>query len=146
MIMKSLSESWRLTLDLWTWLAKLKVNSRVKPTQYIAKYLVKCNQLGTITGWDNHTLWRQFYHGLPAHIKDELSWVGKPETLPTLWALARSIEGDYWEWEDGTMQGVSRHLWWPLVKNMLPNISGIHILTKGWAIDTAYSSLVGKHH
>jgi hypothetical protein len=48
-----------------------------------------------ITGWDAHTLQHQFYHGLPAHIKDEVSHVGKPATLPTLQTLALSIDNCY---------------------------------------------------
>ncbi|KIM74742.1 hypothetical protein PILCRDRAFT_24244, partial [Piloderma croceum F 1598] len=51
-------------------------NLSMKPTQHIAKYLVKFCQLATITGRDNHTLQHQLYHELPACIKDEVSQVG----------------------------------------------------------------------
>ena len=74
----------------------------MKPNQRIAKYLVEFNHLTTITGWDNCALRHQFYHGLPARIKDEVSQVGKPITLPELRALAQSIEGRYWEREEET--------------------------------------------
>ena len=56
----------------------------MKPNQHIAKYLVEFNRLATITGWDNRALRHQFYRGLPACIKDEVSQVGKPITLPEL--------------------------------------------------------------
>ena len=52
----------------------------MKPNQRIAKYLDEFNRLATITGWDNHALRHQFYRGLPARIKDEVSQVGKPIT------------------------------------------------------------------
>jgi len=77
-------------------------NLLMKPTQRIAKYLIEFNRLATITGWDNHALQHQFYRGLPAHVKDEVSWVGKPITLPALRALAQSIDSCYWEREEET--------------------------------------------
>jgi hypothetical protein len=40
-------------------------NLVIKPNQRIAKYLVEFNRLDSITGWDNHALRHQFYHGLP---------------------------------------------------------------------------------
>ena len=83
--------------------SKLK-NLVMKPNQRIAKYLVKFNQLASITGWDNCALRHQFYHGLPGHIKDEVSWVGKPATLLELWTLAQQINGRYWEHEEETQQ------------------------------------------
>ena len=69
----------------------------MKPNQHIAKYLVKFNQLASITGWDNHTLWHQFCRGLPGHIKNEVSWVGKPATLLELRTLVQQNNGCYWE-------------------------------------------------
>src|ERR1700683_5179631 len=74
----------------------------MKSTQRIAKYLVKFNRHATITGWDNRALRHQFYRGLPARIKDEVSRVGKPATLPELCTLAQSIDGRYWEREEET--------------------------------------------
>jgi len=55
-----------------------------------AKYIVEFNRLSTLTGWDNRALRHQFYRGLPARIKDEVSRVGKPDTLPALRTLALS--------------------------------------------------------
>ena len=77
-------------------------NLSMKPNQRIAKYLVEFNRLATITGWDNRALRHQFYRGLPARIKDEVSRVGNPITLPELRALAQSIDGRYWEREEET--------------------------------------------
>jgi hypothetical protein len=75
---------------------KLK-NITMKPNQQIAKYLIEFNQLSTITGWDNHALQHQFYCRVPSCIKDEMSCVGKPNTLPDLQTLALSINSRYWE-------------------------------------------------
>ncbi|KIM71229.1 hypothetical protein PILCRDRAFT_17257 [Piloderma croceum F 1598] len=63
-------------------------NLSMKPTQRIAKYLVKFNRLATIMGWDNRTLRHQFYHGLPARIKDEVlrsteKRTEKPQSQPS---------------------------------------------------------------
>ena len=59
-------------------------NLSMKPTQHIAKYIVEFNQYSTITGWDNHALRHQFNCGLPAHMKDEVSCIGKPTKLSEL--------------------------------------------------------------
>jgi hypothetical protein len=77
-------------------------NLSMKSTQRIAKYLVEFNRLASITKWDNRALRHQFYRGLPARIKDEVSRVGKPDTLPDLRVLAQSIDGRYWEREEET--------------------------------------------
>ena len=77
-------------------------NLSMKPTHRIAKYLVEFNRLSTLTGWDNRALRHQFYRGLPARIKDEVSRVGKPATLPALRTLALSIDNRYWEREEET--------------------------------------------
>src|ERR1700723_1557782 len=77
-------------------------NLTTKSSQRIAKYIVEFNRLATITGWDSRVLRHQFYRGLPSRIKDELARVGKPTTIPMLKALAQSIDGQYWEWEEET--------------------------------------------
>src|ERR1700722_12152471 len=81
--------------------SKIK-NLTMKSSQRIAKYIVEFNRLATITGWDGRVLRHQFYRGLPSRIKDELARIGKPATLPTLKALAQSIDGQYWEREEET--------------------------------------------
>src|SRR6202041_3309665 len=77
-------------------------NLTMKSSQRIAKYIVEFNRLATITGWDGRALQHKFYRGLPSRIKDELAKIGKPATLPTLKALAQSIDGQYWEREEET--------------------------------------------
>jgi hypothetical protein len=77
-------------------------NLSMKPTQRISKYIVEFNRYSTITGWDKRALRHQFYRGLPARIKDEVSRVGKPDKLSDLRALAQSIDGRYWEREEET--------------------------------------------
>src|SRR6202040_852118 len=79
-------------------------NLTMKSSQCIAKYIIEFNRLVTITGWDGRALRHQFYRGLPSRIKDELARIGKPATLPVLKALAQSIDGQYWEWEEETRQ------------------------------------------
>ena len=74
----------------------------MKSSQCIAKYIVEFNRLVTIMGWDGCTLQHQFYCRLPSRIKDELARIGKPTTLPTLKALAQSIDSRYWEREEET--------------------------------------------
>jgi len=74
----------------------------MKPTQRITKYIVEFNRYSTVTGWDNRALRHQFYRGLPARIKDEVSRVGKPARLSELRILAQSIDGRYWEREEET--------------------------------------------
>src|SRR5882762_632064 len=83
--------------------AKTKLeNLSMKPTQRIAKYLVEFNRHATLTGWDNCALRHQFYRGLPSRIKDEVSRVGKPDTLSALRTLALSIDNHYWDQEEET--------------------------------------------
>src|SRR3984893_11024104 len=83
--------------------AKTKLeNLSMKSSQHITKYLVEFNRLTTMTGWDNRALRHQFYHGLPARIKDKVSQVGKPATLPQLRTLAQSIDRHYWERDEET--------------------------------------------
>ena len=72
-------------------------NLVIKPNQCITKYLVKFNQLASITGQDNCTLQHQFYRRLPGCIKDELLRVGKPTTLPELQTVTQQINSRYWE-------------------------------------------------
>ena len=74
----------------------------MKSSHCIAKYIIEFNRLATITGWDGCALQHQFYCRLPSRIKDELARIGKPATLPPLKALAQSIDGWYWEWEEET--------------------------------------------
>jgi len=77
-------------------------NLSMKPTHCIAKYLVEFNQLSMLTSWDSCALQHQFCCRLPAHIKDEVWCVGKPDILPVLRTLALSMGNHYWEQEEET--------------------------------------------
>ena len=72
-------------------------NLRMKDNQRITKYVVEFNRLSTWTEWGEAALWRQFYKGLPARIKDEICRIGKPDTLLSLQKLAQTIDAHYWE-------------------------------------------------
>src|SRR5882757_3869773 len=55
----------------------------------INKYIVEFQRLASqVQGYGNGALCRQFYSGLPSHIKDEVSRVGKPDLHNELKALA----------------------------------------------------------
>jgi Retrotransposon gag protein len=66
--------------------------------QRINKYVVEFQRLASqVRGWGDGALRRQFYNGLPARIKDEISRQGKPTTLPEYKTLAQTIDARYWE-------------------------------------------------
>jgi hypothetical protein len=47
--------------------------------QYINKYVVEFQRLASqVCRWGDGALYHQFYNGLPAHIKDKISRMGKP--------------------------------------------------------------------
>ena len=70
----------------------------LKDEQRINKYMVEFNRLACqLRGYGDGALWHLFYSGLPDRIKDEISRVGKPHTLPDLRVLAQSIDARYWE-------------------------------------------------
>jgi hypothetical protein len=64
----------------------------------INKYIVEFQHLASqVRGWGDRALRRQFYNGLPARIKDEISHQGKPATLSEFKTLAQTIYAQYWE-------------------------------------------------
>jgi hypothetical protein len=66
--------------------------------QRINKYVVEFQRLASqVRGWGDGALRRQFYNGLPARIKDEISCMGKPATLSEFKTLAQTIDARYWE-------------------------------------------------
>jgi len=66
--------------------------------QHINKYVVEFQQLASqVRGWGDGALHHQFYNGLPAHIKDKISHMGKPATLLEFKTLAQTIDACYWE-------------------------------------------------
>ena len=70
----------------------------MKDGQRITKYVVEFNQIAMqVQGYGEGALRHHFYNGLPDHIKDEVSCVGKPPTLSELRSLAQLIDARYWE-------------------------------------------------
>jgi len=66
--------------------------------QRINKYIVEFQRLASqVRRWGDGALRRQFYNGLPARIKDEISRMGKPATLSEFKTLAQTIDARYWE-------------------------------------------------
>jgi hypothetical protein len=66
--------------------------------QHINKYIVEFQRLASqVRRWGDGALHRQFYNGLPAHIKDKISRMGKPATLSEFKTLAQTINARYWE-------------------------------------------------
>jgi len=66
--------------------------------QCINKYVVEFQRLASqVHGWGDGALHCQFYKGLPACIKDEISRMGKPSTLSEFKTLAQTINAHYWE-------------------------------------------------
>jgi len=62
------------------------------------QYVIEFQRLASqVRGWGDGALCRQFYNGLPARIKDEISRMGKPATLSEFKTLAQTIDARYWE-------------------------------------------------
>jgi hypothetical protein len=70
---------------------------KMKENHRIAQYLVSFNRFAVETGWETKALRHSFYRGLPNRIKDEISRIGKPETLLGMKELAQKIDSRYWE-------------------------------------------------
>ena len=61
-------------------------------------YVVEFNCLaGQVRGYGDGALRHIFYSGLPDHIKDEISHIGKPCTLNGFCTLMQTIDARYWE-------------------------------------------------
>lgn len=66
--------------------------------QRINEYVVEFNRLMTqVRGWGDGALRHQFYKGLPARLKDEISRIGKPDTLEEFSTLAQAVDARFWE-------------------------------------------------
>ncbi|CDO78108.1 hypothetical protein BN946_scf184638.g4 [Trametes cinnabarina] len=72
-------------------------NLRMVDNQQIAKYITQFNRLAMQVRWGCATLHYQFYKGLPARLKDQISKVRKLDTLEELCNLAQSLDHGYWE-------------------------------------------------
>jgi len=66
-------------------------------TQCITKYVVEFNWFASQLEWGPTALCHQFYKGLPAWIKDDITWVRKPKTFIEMRTLSQSIDAWYWE-------------------------------------------------
>ncbi|OJA13460.1 hypothetical protein AZE42_11059 [Rhizopogon vesiculosus] len=64
----------------------------------INKYIIEFQRLASqVRGYGDGALRHQFYSGLLSQVKDEISCVGKPDSLSELKALAQTINARYWE-------------------------------------------------
>ena len=69
-----------------------------KDGQHIYKYMVEFNHLACqLQGYGDGALQHLFYSKLLDCIKDKISCIGKPHTMPDLRVLAQSIDVRYWE-------------------------------------------------
>jgi hypothetical protein len=65
---------------------------------HINKYIIEFQCLASqVRGWGDGALHHQFYNGLLARIKDEISCQGKPTTLLEFKTLTQTIDARYWE-------------------------------------------------
>ena len=73
-------------------------NLSMRDGQWINKYVVKFNCLASqVHGYGEGALCNYFYNGLPDHIKDNMSCIGKPATLSGMCNLVQTIDACYWE-------------------------------------------------
>jgi len=72
-------------------------NLRYKDADKAVKYTLNLNQDAPHTSWNDKALYRQFYKGLPDCLKDELTRIGKPETLIPLQHQVQVLNQRYWE-------------------------------------------------
>jgi Ty3 transposon capsid-like protein/Zinc knuckle len=73
-------------------------NLRMKESHKVTKYNVTFNQLAAVVGWDDRSLFRQYYKGLPDRIKDELiRFPVEARTLRELREQAQTVDTRYWK-------------------------------------------------
>src|SRR6266704_3216890 len=72
-------------------------NLRYKDSGKAVKYTLDFNRDAPRTGWNENTLYRQFYKGLPDRLKDELARIGKPATLIQLQHQIQTLDQCHWE-------------------------------------------------
>ena len=63
----------------------------------LSNYLVHINTLTSRVEWGDVALQFQFYDRLLDHIKDQITILGKPETLQELVLTAQQYDNLYWE-------------------------------------------------
>ncbi len=67
---------------------------------HLSEYLVRFNTLVSRVEWGDAALHFQFYDGLPECLKDQITLLGKPETLQELVQVAQCHGNLYWECQD----------------------------------------------
>ncbi|KAG6326657.1 hypothetical protein ID866_12432, partial [Astraeus odoratus] len=73
-------------------------NLSMKDSSQINKYIIEFNHLTTqVCGYGEGALCHMFYNGLPDHIKDKITHIGKPPGLINLHTMAQGIDACYWE-------------------------------------------------
>jgi hypothetical protein len=70
---------------------------RYKDSTKAARYTIDFNRHAHRTGWNDTALARQYYKGLPDHLKDEIARLGKPAGLTPLQDLVATLDQRYWE-------------------------------------------------
>jgi len=74
---------------------------QMKDSYHVTWYIVDFNRLASqVQDYGDGALHRLFYSGLPDHLKDEITRVGKPLTLNGLRTLCQEIDAHYWERKD----------------------------------------------
>ncbi|KAG6330729.1 hypothetical protein ID866_8358 [Astraeus odoratus] len=74
------------------------VNLSMKDGSHINKYIIKFDHLTTqVHDYGEGALCHMFYNRLPDHIKDEITYIGKPPCLIDLHTMAQGINMHYWE-------------------------------------------------
>jgi hypothetical protein len=66
---------------------------RYKDYQKATHYTLEVNRYSCCTGWNEAALSCLYYKGLPDHLKDKISWIGK---LLELQDLVASLDQRYW--------------------------------------------------
>ena len=69
----------------------------MKDSARISDFMVKFASLAVCCPWGGPALRYQFYNGLPARIKDELSKLDKPQSSEELQSCCQHIDTRYWE-------------------------------------------------
>src|SRR5882724_5649599 len=65
--------------------------------QHVNKYMIEFYKHATHTGWNDATLYGEFYRGLEEHIKDQLLSLDHPQMFQQLKVDALRCNTSYWE-------------------------------------------------
>ena len=70
---------------------------KMQENHHINKFLIEFAEHTPFTGWNNVTLYGEFYRGLAERIKDQLLNFDRPPTLEKLKIDALKCNNRYWE-------------------------------------------------